>query len=318
MSGKKIEELIYWLAIHRMPGVGAQRFAQLLAQGALSFYFNEKTPTHTLRQWCHQQGVNCVLDWQGVETDLAWLQKGTDRYILTWEDENYPVQLKQISGAPPLLFVEGNVNLLQKAQIALVGSRSPTTEGRQNAYHFAYSLAQQGWVITSGLALGVDGESHQGALAALGETIAVLGSGLDQIYPAQHKQLSDQIKAQGALVSEFPLGTAPKASHFPRRNRLISGLAWGVLIIESALKSGSLITARYALEQGREIFTLPGSIHNPLAKGNHQLIRQGAKCVDNVEHILEEFPLLLQQQIGKQVKQLNQMIEKDERITAQF
>jgi len=285
-------ELPYWLVIHRMRGIGPRRFAALLQQeSSLSNCFNDRTPTRDFKQWCQQVGVPDALpDWEGVAKDLAWAQSA-DCKILTWDSLDYPRQLKESAGCPPVLFVKGKAQTLHLPQLALVGSRQPTAQGQSNAHHFAFELAKQGFTITSGLALGIDCASHEGALAADGLTIAVLGNGLDRVYPAKHHALAHRICEQGALVSEFPLGTQPRAEHFPQRNRIISGLSLGIVVIESALKSGSLITANYALEQGREVYALPGSIHNPLAKGCHQLIRQGAKCVDSVEHILEELPL---------------------------
>lgn len=195
----------------------------------------------------------------------------------------------EISDPPPLLFVIGNPDLLQQSQLAMVGSRNPSVDGRENAQAFARELVNQGLVITSGLALGIDAAAHQGALAGDGLTIAVTGTGLDRVYPARHRALAKEIAARGALVSEFPIGTPALAENFPRRNRIISGLSLGTLVVEAAPQSGSLITARLAAEQGREVFAIPGSIHNPLARGCHQLIRQGAKLVESVADILEEI-----------------------------
>lgn len=208
---------------------------------------------------------------------------------ITLNDAAYPAQLKEIADPPPILFVRGNVHLLQSPQIAIVGSRNPTSDGKRIAHDFAGTLTQVGFTITSGLALGIDAASHQGALDANGFTIAVAGTGLDRIYPACHKQLATDIIATGAMVSEFPPGTTAKANHFPRRNRIISGLSQGLLVVEAAQQSGSLITARMALEQNREVFAIPGSIHNPLARGCNALIREGAKLVETTQHILEEL-----------------------------
>lgn len=274
-----------------MPGLGPRRFASLWQQQrSLSNYFLGEQPTSEFVNWCQTQNINHqALDWQGVEKDLRW--QTANCHILTWTHPNYPPLLKEIHSAPPILFVHGSCDDLVKPQIAMVGSRNASIQGLENAKQFSYALAEQGFVITSGLALGIDAASHGGALEAGGNTLAVLGSGLDQIYPRSHQRLAAKITEQGALISEFPLGTLPKPAHFPRRNRIISGLSLGVLVVESTLKSGSLITANYALEQGKEIFSLPGSIHNPMSKGCNHLIRQGAKCVESVEHILEELAL---------------------------
>ena len=208
---------------------------------------------------------------------------------MTLDDPCYPLALKEIADPPPILFVTGNIHLLSTPQIAIVGSRNPTQDGKKIAHDFARSLSHAGFTITSGLAIGIDAASHQGALAENGYTIAVAGTGLDLIYPACHTQLAAEIVIHGAMVSEFPPGTAPKANHFPRRNRIISGLCQGLLVVEAAKQSGSLISARMALEQNREVFAIPGSIHNPLARGCNALIREGAKLVETTQDILDEL-----------------------------
>ncbi len=228
------------------------------------------------------------LDWSLVEKDMEWLSQ-TGNHALTIQDLNYPAQLKEIDNPPPVLFVRGNIDLLRQPQIAIVGSRNPSTQGLQTALEFAETLAKFGFTITSGLALGIDAASHQGALKASGHTIAVAGTGLDRVYPARHKELATEIVKNGALISEFPPGTTAKANHFPRRNRIISGLCLGLLVVEAAKQSGSLITARLALEQNREVFAIPGSIHNPLARGCNALIREGAKLVETTDDIFEEL-----------------------------
>ncbi|MBN9289270.1 MAG: DNA protecting protein DprA [Gammaproteobacteria bacterium 39-13] len=293
IQAKNEDEIASWLAVRRCPGIGPRKFAALLEQTkSLSDCFSGGALRPDFDKWCKHHGISAfVPDWKGVESDLKWSEE-EQNHIVTINDQAYPELLRQIETAPPILFVCGKINALHYRQLAIVGSRHPSALGRENAYHFASVLSQHGWAITSGLALGIDACSHEGTLAALGITIAVLGSGLNQIYPAKHKALAQQITEKGALVSEFPIGTPPLPSNFPQRNRLISGLSWGVLVVESALKSGSLITANYALDQGREVFALPGSIHNPMARGCHQLIRQGAKCVESIEHIMEEFPML--------------------------
>lgn len=204
-----------------------------------------------------------------------------------------PELLKQIPGPPTLLYVVGLSDALHLPALAIVGSRNPTRGGIQNAYEFSHHLAKCGFCIVSGLAQGIDAAAHQGALDAGGKTVAFLGHGIDRIYPAGNRELAHRIAEAGALCSEYPLGSPPRREHFPERNRLISGLCLGTLVIEAARRSGSLITARLAAEQGREIFAIPGSIHNPLSRGCHQLIRQGAKLVDSADDILSELQPLV-------------------------
>ena len=233
-------------------------------------------------------------DWTLIDSDLRWLAE-TDSYALTITDPAYPAQLKEIADPPPILFVRGDPSLLSMPQIAIVGSRNPSTSGLETAFNFAKSLSTSGFVITSGLALGIDAASHRGALQGGGYTIAVAGTGLDRVYPAKHKDLATAIVKTGAMISEFPPGTSAKANHFPRRNRIISGMCLGLLVVEAAKQSGSLITARMALEQNREVFAIPGSIHNPLARGCNALIREGAKLVETTQHIFEELNVYIQE-----------------------
>ncbi len=229
---------------------------------------------------------------QRFESALAW--QASDRTLLCPDDPRYPPLLRQLADPPLLLYVLGKVEVLSDPQLAMVGSRNPTPPGRDNAVQFAKALTESGLTITSGLALGIDAAAHEGALAGKGPTIAVAGTGVDRVYPSSHRELAHRIVAAGgALVSEFALGTPPMKHQFPRRNRIISGLSLGTLVVEAALSSGSLITARQAAEQGREVFAIPGSIHNPMAKGCHQLIRQGAKLVETAEHVLEELGALI-------------------------
>jgi DNA processing protein len=227
-------------------------------------------------------------DWTLIDYDLFWLSQ-PNNHVLTLNDAGYPTLLKEIYDPPPVLFVRGNPELLSLPQIAIVGSRNPSTSGLEIAFNFAKTLSHCGFVITSGLALGIDAASHQGALKAKGYTIAVAGTGLDRVYPARHKDLATEIVNTGAIISEFPPGTLAKANHFPRRNRIISGLSQGLLVVEAAKQSGSLITARMALEQNREVFAIPGSIYNPLARGCNALIREGAKLVETTQDILDEL-----------------------------
>lgn len=236
-----------------------------------------------------------------ISEAVAWSQQ-PEQTILTLADVAYPELLKQISDPPILLYVRGNVSLLSEPQLAIVGSRNASKQGRLTAVDFAQYLASVGLTITSGLASGIDKAAHEGALQAeasnsdvmQGTTVAVVATGLDRVYPAVNRELARQIAKNGALVSEYPLGTKPMAHFFPQRNRIISGLSVGTLVVEAALKSGSLITARTAVEQDREVFAVPGSINNPQAKGCHQLIRQGAKLVESGRDILEELSAILQ------------------------
>lgn len=227
---------------------------------------------------------------QALERLDAWLAEGDDRHVLTLGDPRYPAELLQTQDPPLLLYVRGQLGALQHAlRLAIVGSRNPTPQGALNARQFAHALGQAGVCVVSGLALGVDGAAHEGALEAGAPTIAVVGTGLDRVYPSRHRDLAHRIAAQGALVSEYPLGTPPLSPNFPKRNRIIAGLSQGTLVVEAALQSGSLITARQAAEQGREVFAIPGSIHSPQARGCHALIRQGAKLVESAQDILEEL-----------------------------
>lgn len=225
-----------------------------------------------------------------VEAALAWSNQ-SDCHLLCYESAQYPELLRQIDVAPPLLFLRGEVSTLHRRQLAIVGSRSASLYGKRNAYWIARELGQAGLVIDSGLARGIDTQAHEGALSAGGKTIAVIGTGIDRIYPARNKSLAARIADNGAVVSEFPLGTAPYASNFPRRNRIISGLSEGTLVAEGNIKSGSLITARLAMEQNRDVFALPGAVGSSGSRGCHQLIKQGAKLVEGPEDILEELGL---------------------------
>lgn len=280
----------YWLALSRLPGIGSVTVCRWLEYFTSVDKLFSATTTDleaaglTSKQSYLLKNVN----WTSIENDLCWLEKNNNQ-IVSLEDDAYPKLLREIYDPPLVLFVKGDVNILTQSQIAMVGSRHPTITGKEWAYQFAKELAAAGLVITSGLALGVDAASHVGALAT-GKTIAVLGTGLKFVYPSTHQKLAEDIvRNGGALISEFSPDTPPKATNFPMRNRIISGLSLGVLVIEAALRSGSLITARSALEQNREIFAIPGSIHNPLARGCHQLIRQGAKLVETSDDILEEI-----------------------------
>jgi DNA processing protein len=242
------------------------------------------------------EGANPAL----IETAKQWLASDNN-HLLTLADEDYPRALLEISDPPPILYLKGNRALVNAAGIAVVGSRNATPVGIQNAEAFSRALSQAGLTIISGMALGIDAAAHRGGLDGGASSIAVVGTGLDLIYPARNKALALELAENGLIISEFSLGMPALAKNFPRRNRIISGLSRGVLVVEAALASGSLITARQAGEQGREVFAIPGTIHSPFSKGCHQLIKQGAKLVDDANDILIELrwqaaPLLKNQQ----------------------
>jgi DNA processing protein len=232
--------------------------------------------------------VQAPVDAETLAAIRAWLTEAGHE-IIAWDDEDYPRSLLDLGHAPVALYFVGRRELLNRPALAIVGSRNATAQGKENARAFARTLSDAGLTIVSGLAVGVDTAAHDGALEGVGSTVAVVGTGLDRVYPAVNRELAHRIAEQGALISEFPPGTPPMEKNFPRRNRLISGLARGVLVVEAALSSGSLITARYAGEQGREVFAIPGSIHSTLSKGCHKLIRDGAKLVETAQDVLEEL-----------------------------
>ena len=227
--------------------------------------------------------------WEAADRAIEWLS-APDHHLVLLHEPGYPSQLGACSAPPVLLFVDGDPKCLCEPQLAVVGSRQATPNGMDIAHKFSQSLAALGVVVTSGLARGIDGAAHRGALAGSGKTVAVLGCAIDYVYPRQHRDLSAEIAKSGALVSEFPFGVVPSPANFPRRNRIISGLAVGTLVVEAALRSGSLSTAIHALEQGREVFAVPGSIQSPLSKGSHALIKQGAKLVEDIADIVDEIP----------------------------
>jgi DNA processing protein len=288
--------LHHWLTAHL-----AVRFGSAALQQALQQYGTLEAFLAQLPASGHQTGLNKETlqalqhpDQAALEQALAW-QTAEDQWIISFDDPRYPQQLKTISSPPLLLYVKGNADILNDPQIAMVGSRHPTAYGRNNAFEFAKQLSQYGIIVTSGLAQGIDTACHEGALHAHGQTIAVCGTGLDQVYPKRNQTLAHHIAQQGALVSEFPLGWPINKSNFPQRNRIISALSLGTLIIEASAQSGSLITARLANEQGREVMAIPGSIHAPQSKGCHELLRQGANLVESVQDILSCCEHSLQQ-----------------------
>ncbi|MGR3965649.1 DNA-protecting protein DprA [Pseudomonas sp. 910_23] len=283
-------ELEARLRLHRLPELGPKRFHVLIQ----AFGCASKALSAPASAW-RSLGLPAISAdarrspqiRDGASAALAWLERPA-QHLLMWDQPEYPALLAQIDDAPPLLFVAGDPGILEKPQLAMVGSRRASRPGMDTAAAFSRSLASAGFVITSGLALGIDGAAHQAALEVGGRTVGVLGTGLENFYPQRHRKLADAMIAQGsAVVSEFPLDAGPQAGNFPRRNRIISGLSLGVLVVEASMASGSLITARLAAEQGREVYAIPGSIHHPGAKGCHQLIRDGAVLVETIEHILE-------------------------------
>lgn len=278
------EELQAWLILLRTPGVGAATMRGWLEKsgdihGALVLARRERSLTLAAREWLKAP------DAERLRLDMDWLTQPGHR-LLRCTEADFPPQLDALAGAPAALFVSGDAALLLRPQIAIVGARGASPAGLSNARMFARALAATGLVVTSGLAQGVDGAAHAAALEA-GATVAVMGTGPDMIYPRRHRDLAANIADRGVLVSEFVPGTGPRAGHFPRRNRIISGLSLGTLVIEASVRSGSLITARLAAEQGRAVFALPGSIHNPLARGCHRLIREGVQLVETVDEIVE-------------------------------
>ncbi|MCK5386049.1 MAG: DNA-processing protein DprA, partial [Gammaproteobacteria bacterium] len=286
-----------WLALTHVPNLGPIRIHSLL-----EVFDNPSVILDAGRSSWKEVGLSEKMienlsapDWEKVDADLIWAEQ-ENASIITLDDDRYPTMLKNISDAPSLLYTLGQAEILKLPQLAIVGSRNPTHAGRDIAHDFAAYLTAMGMTVTSGMAMGIDAAAHQGALDTMqkglnghGFTAAVTGTGLDRVYPAKNREIAHKIAENGVLVSEYAPGTPPLPGNFPRRNRIISGLSMGVLVVEAALQSGSLITARLASEQGREVFAVPGSIHHPLAKGCHVLIRQGAKLVETAQHILEEL-----------------------------
>lgn len=286
------EDLAAWIRLSLAPGLGSESLRRLLA----AFGGPEETLAATRAALARHvaEPVAAAIKQGGQDEAVAavgaWLDQ-PGNHVLTLADTGYPRQLLQIPDPPPLLYVKGRLELLSNPALAVVGSRHATAQGLANAETFARTFSDAGLTVISGLALGVDAAAHRGGLAGAASSVAVLGTGADIVYPARNRTLAHELAARGALVSEFPLGTRPLAANFPRRNRLISGLSLGCLVVEAAVDSGSLITARLATEQGREVFAIPGSIHSPLAKGCHALIKQGAKLAESARDILEELRL---------------------------
>ncbi|MBE2894731.1 DNA-processing protein DprA [Spirabiliibacterium falconis] len=281
--------LEFLLRLNQLPQFGMRKIVPLLKKVDETFLLKATRADLQALGWSDAQ----IRRWQNplprsIEPALAWGQKCGQR-VISYFDDDYPFLLKQIASAPLLLFVQGRAKLLGEPQLAMVGSRECSNYGRYWGAYFAQKLATQGLVITSGMALGIDGVCHQAALDCGGRTIAVLGCGLNHIYPKRNKALAERIIEHGALISEFLPDQAPVAENFPRRNRIISGLSLGTLVVEADIKSGSLITARYALEQNRDVFALPGAVQNQYSRGTHSLIKQGAMLVEDYTDILDNI-----------------------------
>ena len=287
------DDLAAWLRLLRSPGIGRDAARKLLAAcGTPDAIFSARAAT--LREVVGSTLAAALAEPPaGHDEQLAatqvWLEGGAAHHIVTLGDPGYPAALLETADPPLLLYAQGRLDLLGAPALAIVGSRHASAQGLDNARAFAEHLSRAGITIVSGMALGIDGAAHEGGLAGRGSTIAVVGTGLDRIYPARHKALAHRIAEQGLLVSEFELGVHPLRENFPQRNRLIAGLSRGTLVVEAALPSGSLITARQALEAGRDVFAIPGSIHAPQSRGCHALIKQGAKLVDSADDILGEL-----------------------------
>jgi DNA processing protein len=291
-----MEDAKSWLALARIPALHAGVLAPLLARGGSPLELLRMSPGSRAALGLRRSlgAALARVDPATVEADLAWLAAGRRRYLVPWGDPRYPPRLAAIPDAPLVLFIEGDPDVLAWPQLAIVGSRNPTGLGRETAAQFAAHLARAGLVITSGLALGIDAAAHRGALMAGGHTVAVMGRGLDAIYPRENDELAARILAAGgALVTDIPPGVGPLPGNFPRRNRILSGLSLGTLVVEAALQSGSLVTARLAAEQGREVFAIPGSIHSVVSRGCHQLLRDGARLVETGADILSELAPIL-------------------------
>lgn len=287
------DSLSAWLHLQQLPNMHYQQIQPLLdaTDDVTEIIDTLKQPVLWQKLTSKQQQSLLKANQSRIDASLAWLEQSSQHFVLAINSPGYPALLKEIPHPPLVLFGKGNRGVLDMAHFAMVGSRNASRMALDKASELARQLAQSGWVINSGLAIGVDAAAHRGALLANAPTVAVLGTGIDLVYPRRHIKLAEEIVASGGcLVSEFTPGTPPLAHHFPKRNRIISGLSRGVLVVAAALKSGSLITAKYALEQNREIFALPGNIDNPLSKGCHALLKQGAKLVEQIQDINDEFP----------------------------
>ena len=283
-------ELAAWIRLSLVPGLGGHGLRKLLGAFGLPRQVLDAGRGALARVVAAETAARVLSDSDSAAVDAAleWVQ-ADGHSVMTLADDDYPQALLQTPDPPALLYLRGRRELLARPGLAMVGSRSATPQGVSNAEQFARAFSAAGLTIVSGLALGIDAAAHRGGLDAAGSTIAVLGTGADVLYPPSNRSLGERIAREGLLLSEFPLGTPPRAGNFPRRNRVISGLARGCLVVEAAPASGSLITARLAAEQGREVFAIPGSIHSPHAKGCHALIKQGAKLVESAQDVLQEL-----------------------------
>lgn len=282
--------LAAWLRLYTVPGLGLESQRRLLkAFGSPSAIFDQSvTDLARYVKPAIARSIVAEVDFKLLDTVSAWLDDPLN-HVITIADEGYPTSLLNIPDPPILLFVKGRLDLLNAPALAIVGSRNASAQGMRNAEAFARTASDSGLCIVSGMAQGIDTAAHIGGLQGQGSSVAVVGTGLDKVYPASNRDLAHALAQAGAIVSEFPLGTPPLAANFPRRNRIISGLGAGCLVVEASMQSGSLITARLAAEQGKDVFAIPGSIHSPHAKGCHALIKQGAKLVESINDILEEL-----------------------------
>ena len=289
-----MDELTCWLALARAPASNRLKTKLLRRFSDARTLFSHAADIAAIPGMPERlTDYVCCPDQRRLDADRAWLESSGCR-VVPHGDKAYPPMLAETDDAPVVLFVRGAGDFLGWPQVAVVGSRNPSPAGVEHAAIFSGALARLGFAVTSGLAEGIDAASHVAALDAGGTTIAVAGNGLDKVYPVRNARLAKRIEAQGAIVSEFPPGVPPRAANFPRRNRLISGLSLGVVVVEAALRSGSLITARLAAEQGREVFAIPGSIDNPMSRGCHRLISDGAKLVESVSDVVGELGVMLQ------------------------
>lgn len=306
-----------WLIAIRAPGLAGKKLVDAVgASGDIEQLIGGGT-AHWRKLGLNEETIGFLKnpDTRQLAADLEWLE-ADQHQLICWDQESYPALLREIPAPPAALFVSGNPDFLWRPQVAVIGSRNPTVAGLEHARAFSRELTRCGITVTSGMASGIDAAAHEGALDANGVTIAVCGTGPDQVYPASSRELAGRIERSGALVTEFPTGFPPRKAHFPARNRIISGLSLGVLVIEAGLNSGTLITARQAGEQGREVFALPGSLHNPMVKGCHRLIREGARLVETVQDVLTELGPVAQELAGALQSRINADTETGEGVQA--